>query len=261
MSVQALTEYLPLALIILFLVSVFAAVGTIQSPWFKGAIGESRVNSALKNRLDSEEYHVLRDLTLPTPDGGTTQVDHVVISRYGIFVIETIYMSGWIFGRADRARWTQVIYRFKSTFQNPIRQNFKHVKTVQRLLGIKSYQIHNIVVFVGSASLKTAMPSNVILGARTVAAYINSKRTVLLNDVGTQTLANRLSEHSLRPSRKTRKAHIRQVKARTSKRPSGGAEQCPRCGAELVTRINRRTGEQFLGCSRFPKCKGARSQS
>lgn len=33
---------------------------------------------------------------------------------------------------------------------------------------------------------------------------------------------------------------------------------CPECGATLVERANRRTGERFLGCPRFPACKGAR---
>ncbi|WP_440975279.1 restriction endonuclease [Pseudoxanthomonas winnipegensis] len=31
---------------------------------------------------------------------------------------------------------------------------------------------------------------------------------------------------------------------------------CPRCGSDLVQRINRRTGEHFLGCRQFPKCRG-----
>ncbi|WCE06386.1 restriction endonuclease [Pseudoxanthomonas sp. JBR18] len=31
---------------------------------------------------------------------------------------------------------------------------------------------------------------------------------------------------------------------------------CPRCGSTLVQRTNRRTGEPFLGCSHFPKCRG-----
>ena len=30
-------------------------------------------------------------------DGGTTQVDHILVSRFGVFVIETKDYSGWIF--------------------------------------------------------------------------------------------------------------------------------------------------------------------
>lgn len=31
---------------------------------------------------------------------------------------------------------------------------------------------------------------------------------------------------------------------------------CPRCGSALVQRRNRRSGENFLGCSHFPRCRG-----
>ena len=32
--------------------------------------------------------------------------------------------------------------------------------------------------------------------------------------------------------------------------------KCRQCGSSLVQRINRRTGEAFLGCSQFPRCRG-----
>lgn len=33
---------------------------------------------------------------------------------------------------------------------------------------------------------------------------------------------------------------------------------CPKCGAGMIERANRRTGERFLGCARFPACRGTR---
>jgi restriction system protein len=35
------------------------------------------------------------------------------------------------------------------------------------------------------------------------------------------------------------------------------ASQCPRCGSALVQRTNRGTGQQFFGCSQFPRCRGS----
>ncbi len=35
-------------------------------------------------------------------------------------------------------------------------------------------------------------------------------------------------------------------------------EACPRCGRALVMRRNRTTGEAFLGCEGFPRCRYAR---
>ena len=106
-----------------FLVGVMLALALIAfwfllAPGSKGMRGEAKVNSALRNRLDEHEYQVLTDLTLPSGTG-TTQIDHVVVSRFGLFVIETKNMKGWIYGSPFQAQWTQVIYRHKSQFQNP----------------------------------------------------------------------------------------------------------------------------------------------
>lgn len=57
------------------------------SPKRVGLSGEGRVARRLE-RLPRDIYRVVNDVMLPTIDGNTTQVDHVVVSRYGIFVIE-----------------------------------------------------------------------------------------------------------------------------------------------------------------------------
>lgn len=166
-------------------------------------------------------------------------------------------MKGWIFGGSDQARWTQVIYRHKSQFQNPIRQNYKHVKAVQDLLGVEAHQLHNVVVFVGSCVPKTAMPDGVVWGVRSLAEYIKSKRSVVFGENEIASLAESLCENRLQPGIQTRRAHVRHVKTKITQ-DRQLATCCPRCGANLVERTNRQSGEQFLGCSRFPRCSGTR---
>ena len=39
--------------------------------------------------LDENEYKVLNDVMVRTQNGKTSQIDHIVVSAYGIFVIET----------------------------------------------------------------------------------------------------------------------------------------------------------------------------
>jgi hypothetical protein len=51
----------------------------------------------------------------------------------GIFLIETKHYQGWIFDGANQNEWTQVIFKKKSRFQNPVRQNYGHLKTLQSL--------------------------------------------------------------------------------------------------------------------------------
>ncbi|WP_163009979.1 nuclease-related domain-containing protein, partial [Pseudomonas viridiflava] len=102
-------------------------------------------------------------VTLDTADG-TTQIDHVFISPFGIFVLETKNMSGWIFGREKQPQWTQKIYRRTYKFQNPLRQNYKHLKALEATLGVSLEHLHSVVSFVGESTFKTAMPANVTQG-------------------------------------------------------------------------------------------------
>jgi len=244
--------------ILIFVVALAASL-YLTSPSFKGAVGESRVASRLRSQLDEQAYKILGDLTLPTK-GGTTQIDHVVVSPYGIFVIETKNMKGWIFGGAKQARWTVVLHRHKSQFQNPLRQNYKHIKVIQELLGIEMHQLHNVVAFVGSAEPKTEMPENVLWSNRQLSNYVKSKHKVLFTENEVRSFANRLSKNSLESNSQTRHDHVRHVKARAAERKNN-TTHCPRCSAKMVERANRKSGEKFLGCARYPKCKGTRKLS
>jgi hypothetical protein len=72
-------------------------LGLLALPAVKGFLGELQVRTVARLMLDRETYQALHNVTLRTRDG-TTQIDHVIVSPYGVFVIETKNMRGWIFG-------------------------------------------------------------------------------------------------------------------------------------------------------------------
>lgn len=116
----------PIEIVIFFIIIIVALAvwfATTQTARSKGKRGEKRVSTGLGRALDDAVYRVVDDVTLPTRNG-TTQIDHLVVSPHGVFVIETKNVSGWIFGREEQQQWTQVLYRRKSRFFNPIRQNY-----------------------------------------------------------------------------------------------------------------------------------------
>jgi hypothetical protein len=95
----------------LFALLVIAKI--LGSAGVKGWIGERAVSKGLSH-LDPVSYVTFHDLYLPRPDRqGTTQLDHVVVSPFGIFVVETKNYQGWIFGSEKQREWTQQIYRKK----------------------------------------------------------------------------------------------------------------------------------------------------
>lgn len=123
--------------------------------------GEASVHKAITTYFHSPQYYLLNNITIPFRDG-TTQIDHVLVSTKGIFVIETKNYSGWIFADEKSKQWAQVLYRVKSRFQNPIHQNYLHVKAIQQLFDfLPKEQIHSAVVFTGSGQFKTSIPKGV----------------------------------------------------------------------------------------------------
>lgn len=162
-----------------YIIPAAILVAFIKSAWFKGLIGEFVINVSARLLLDKNKYHLIKNVTLPT-NGGSTQIDHIIVSEFGVFVLETKNMKGWIFGSAHQKTWTQKIYKHTSKFQNPLHQNYKHVKTLQALLGLTDEQIHSLIIFVGNSTFKTPMPDNVSYGAAYI-RYIKSKKTPVLS--------------------------------------------------------------------------------
>lgn len=233
-----------------------AVVFIARLPVVKGWFGEAAVNAAAWLCLDTRTYRAFHDVTLAIGDG-TTQIDHVFASPYGILVVETKNMKGWIFGAEHQSQWTQKIYRHSYKFQNPLRQNYKHTKTLQDQLEVPEYAVKSIVVFVGDCKFKTDMPPNVVRGMRYI-RYIKQWREHVLSNEEVERVCSRLSEERLERSAETRRRHIGHVRGATS---SPQDPSCPTCGAGMIQRKAKRgasAGRRFWGCSRYPACRGTK---
>lgn len=219
----------------------------------KGFVGEQTVRFGCWAKLDGGVYRRLHNITLQT-DNGTTQIDHVIVSRYGVFVIETKHYDGWIFGSEKDRQWTQTFARKKFRFQNPLHQNYKHIKALSAALGIAEENFHSIVFFSGESIFKTEMPANVM--NRGFTKYIKQFKAELFTEDEVADIIDKLSSERMARTLATRREHIRSVKERYE-----STDTCPKCGQALVERTVRkgpRQGAKFLGCSGYPKCRFTR---
>jgi restriction system protein len=248
----------------IYLVPFFIVITFLKSTYFKGVMGEFIVNLVAKIFLDKKQYHLLKNVTLPTGDG-TTQIDHVIVSKYGIFVVETKNMKGWIFGGEHQKTWTQKIFKHTNKFQNPLHQNYKHVKTLESLLELNSEQIYSLIVFVGDSEFKTEMPKNVTY-AKGYIHYIKSKKQQHLSEVEVIAIIQKIESGRLLQSFKTNREHVKHVKRIIESKSSVQAtgRTCQKCGSEMVEREAKRgksIGQKFWGCSNFPKCRNVMNAS
>ena len=175
--------------------------------------GEAAVKTALQSNFNSPDYHLLNNVTLRLEDG-TTQIDHILVSRFGVFVIETKDYRGWIFANAQHATWTQVLFRAKFRFQNPIFQNLRHVRAVQaRLDFLPPGTVQSAVVFTGDAEFKTPVPSGVFT-LREFIGHLREQTSELLSENRVQFSVGRLETARLAITRQTDVEHVRDLQRR-----------------------------------------------
>jgi hypothetical protein len=189
---------------------VIAIFVFFRSPRGKGLLGEFEINLLTRIFLDKKIYHLIKNVTIPAGQG-TTQIDHIVVSRYGVFVVETKNMRGWIFGGEKQQDWTQKIFKHTTTFQNPLRQNYKHTLALAELIGLDPKKIFSVIVFIGESTFKTPMPENVTQGMQYI-RYIKAQQTAVLGEHEVGELVTRIEERRLLPSRKTDKQHVEHLR-------------------------------------------------
>ena len=193
-----------------WLLPLIIVAAYLKSPSFKGKIGERTVRRIIEKRLDSNIYREFCDVTLPTEDG-TTQIDHIYVSPFGIFVVETKNYGGWIFGGKNQAQWTQSIYKKKSKFQNPLRQNYKHIKSLESVLGLPFSTFKSVVVFTGNCTFKTEMP-NEICTCSDLIEYMRSIDTRILSDNQISGICAQLTSIKLDPNSQVHCEHVRHLR-------------------------------------------------
>jgi len=181
--------------------------------------GEILVRKAIQKHFRSPNYHLLNHITLKHGDG-TTQVDHILVSCFGVFVIETKSYKGWIFANPKHETWTQVLFKAKFKFQNPIHQNHRHVVAVRELLDFLPHDaIKSVVVFSGDAEFKTDMPSNVFTLPLLI-DYLSSCTEELLSLNRVQFSVGRIETARMEISGKTDVEHVRALQRRYGQKDS-----------------------------------------
>ncbi|KPQ00282.1 MAG: Zn-finger domain associated with topoisomerase type I [Bacteroidetes bacterium HLUCCA01] len=219
----------------------------------KGWLGEKKTSLIVWLSLSRKTYRRFNNVIIPSKNG-TTQIDHLIISPFGVFIIETKNKKGWIFGSANKPTWTQVLYDNRFSFQNPFRQTYRQKKILSAFLDLDESKVHPIVYFVGDCKFKTPMPGNVI--RKRLASHIKRYTEHVFSTPEVERIISAIEKH-LSESDLTSRDHRHSLRERLS-----STDTCPKCGSKLVERSIKngpRAGETFLGCESFPNCRFSRS--
>jgi len=155
--------------------------------------GEQRVADILAMKLDFKDYFLFNNIIIKSKNNTSTQIDHIVVSKFGVFVIESKDLSGWIFGSNNSSTWTQSLPgAIKYKFQNPLRQNYGHLMALKELMPFVKDNFYNVVVFTGNAEIKTERMENVLYLSELI-EFIKKHNQVKLNENEVQFAIGKLS--------------------------------------------------------------------
>ncbi|MBE5822399.1 MAG: hypothetical protein E7311_07445 [Clostridiales bacterium] len=227
---------------------VLGILTTIYYKKFRGFMGEFWVKTEL-NKLPKDKYIVLNNIMIKSSKG-SHQIDHIVISKYGIFVIEMKNYYGLITGDEYKDKWTQHLGKNKYYFNNPIHQNYGHVKALEELLQIDKDKLISIICISNQANVKVTAKNVTQLDL--LNGLIKSYNKEIINENMVE-LKNKIESGNIL-DKEARNEHVRNIRT-TIKETENKIQNniCPKCGGKLVER-NGKYGK-FIGCSNYPKCK------
>lgn len=233
----------PLFVLITLLI-VLSIVFQILKPKIKGFLGELLIRFVLLF-LNKKEYKIIHDVTV-FYNGLMSQIDHIIVSKYGVFVIETKNYKGWIFGSENAYEWTQVIFNNKYKLYNPLKQNLGHVKALQaNLKNYPNLDYFPIVVFTGSARLKVNSSYPVIKFYRLLKT-IKSSKEINISEFTRDEIYNLL----LKINGNIPNIEVKKFDNNTTKQKNN---LCPNCSSPLIPKQGKYG--RFMGCTDFPRCR------
>ena len=133
---------------------------TLGARLFARAVAQKVARWRIHRILAMQASDVLGDFILPGAYGGLTHIDHAVLTKRGIFCIQTSFYTGTVSGGAGEPQWTNVKGASKRSFLNPRIQSEGRARALRKL--VPGVPLTNLVVFRNSVEFQTPMENNVM---------------------------------------------------------------------------------------------------
>lgn len=217
-----------------------------RTPKGRGAIGELKVRIVIGKTVEGKRYVINNYMIVD--EGKSSQIDHLLINKNGVFVIETKNYSGRIYGNEKQHEWTQVLKygKLKNKLYNPLKQNATHIYRIKKVLP-ENTQINSLVVFVQNNT--DFIEAQNVLPLKNLSKTIKKETGSALSEEQMKNLYLILQENKANKAIST-KAHIKEIDKMKNNIENN---ICPRCGGKLIEKQGKYGN--FFGCENYPKCK------
>ena len=111
--------------------------------------GENLVAKYLQDIVNSYGGYLYNDFCFEDQQGYSTEIDHILITRGGIFIIETKTNKGLIRGTKEDEWWLCIKkdYQQDKQLKNPIIQNQGHINHLRKMFKNTPPKMTSIVIF------------------------------------------------------------------------------------------------------------------
>lgn len=190
----------------------------------KGKRGEYATSTYLE-KIETEDKYLLFNSYIPKRKNEASEIDIILLTRKGIFVIENKNYSGWIFGDEERTKWCETFKSSKNFFYNPILQNRTHIKYLRKFIGEeRKIPYISVITFNNHADLR-----DITVKSQDTFVIYSAQLTKKINDI-LKTLPEVLSKEeaesiyhsikSIKPSEEVKNAHVEQIQKKYKRKNS-----------------------------------------
>ncbi len=117
-----------------------------------GDIGEKIVGQRLESIVNTYGGYLYNDFCFEDEYGFSSQIDHILITLGGVFIIETKNMVGTAYGDKDAEQWKCIKYQngniYEKMIGNSIIQNQGHINHLRDMFASIPPKMTSMVIFV-----------------------------------------------------------------------------------------------------------------
>ncbi|HKJ17129.1 MAG TPA: nuclease-related domain-containing protein [Xanthomonadales bacterium] len=163
---------------LVWMVAAFFLIVYLGSPRHNSRRAFVRVKRLLEQTLDKRRFTQFHNIAIPT-GGGTEEIDHVLVSRFGVFVIVSEFRSGEITGGESQEQWKEKRLGRIHRWPNPLYRAKLQMESLQRILDMPREKFRLLVVVDGQDKPSKKWPEQVLTTQQLLSFLHNSNDQVL----------------------------------------------------------------------------------
>jgi len=147
--------------IILFLsLSTVVLLFVLYNRFFPEMFSRLRIRLKIAIYLYKKHYHLIEDIDIICANGHQLKIKQLLVSRYGLFIIETCHFRDTIYGSHHQVKWLSKGLIHSTPFRNPHMEQRGTIKLLADYFQLSPKSCSVMIVFTGNSHFPTKFPSN-----------------------------------------------------------------------------------------------------